>query len=498
MNPSFDIFSRDSLHYRTVPVTEVFHSDTLTPIQMFASLKNEAVFLLESKAFHDPSIRYSFIGLNPFFEMEEKSGRFLLKDLTFHTISESRSLKEGVQSISDKLKVKTPDLPVPFTGGGVGYVSYEAVTDFEQIILKPSADQPRYHFLFCETILVFDHLEQSVTIIHFVRINSEKNDGTLREIYDDARTKIEGIKRRIQIRINVDDLMLYPEDYDPESLNMQSNYEKSDFIKDVEKIKAYIHAGDIFQAVLSQRFRKRVSISGFELYRVLRQVNPSPYLFYLNYRNREVVGSSPERFIQVSHGLIEMHPIAGTRRRGKSRDEDDRIAKQLLADEKERAEHYMLVDLARNDVGKVSEFGSVHVPEQLQINYFSHVMHIVSKVRGTLRSDLHPIDAFVAAFPAGTLTGAPKIRAMEIIEELEPQARGVYGGAIVYFGFDGNIDSCITIRTATIQDQVIHIQAGAGIVADSDPEKEYQETINKANGLFYSVLLAEQSQLKRV
>lgn len=499
MNPSFKDFSCDGDHYRTIPVTDVFYSDTLTPIQMFSSLKDDAVFLLESKAFGDPSIRFSFIGLNPFFEIVEEANRFLLKDLTFGTVGEAETFKEAFHKVTELLQVKIPDLSIPFSGGGVGYVSYEAVSDFETISLRNhSKRHPRYHFLFCETIVAFDHVEQSVTIIHFVRKNKPSYDGDLKNAYVKAEEKVREIKRIIQTRKSMQDLMLQYVDKSPEIELIHSNYEKHQFLEQVEQVKRYIRAGDIFQTVLSQRFEKEFSASGFELYRVLRQINPSPYLFYLKYQNMEIIGSSPERFVQVKNQIVEMHPIAGTRKRGATTAIDQEIARQLLRDGKERAEHVMLVDLARNDVGRVAKYGSVTVPEQLQVKYFSHVMHMVSVVQGTLRPDLHSIDAFMSAFPAGTLTGAPKIRAMEIIDELEPSARGIYGGAIVYFSFDGNMDSCIAIRTAMIQDRVIRVQAGAGIVADSDPESEYQETIHKARSLLYAVSIAEKSQLNRV
>ncbi len=272
---------------------------------------------------------------------------------------------------------------------------------------------------------------------------------------------------------------------------VSSNYEKQDFVRDVQRIQEYIRAGDVFQTVLSQRFELDVSAAALDVYRILRMVNPSPYLFYLKFAELEIVGSSPERLVQVQDGHVEIHPIAGTRKRGRNHEEDEALALELLQDEKERAEHYMLVDLARNDVGRIAEYGSVETPTLLEIGKFSHVMHIVSKVTGRLRQGTKPLEAFMASFPAGTVSGAPKIRAIEILQELEPTRRGIYAGAIGYLGYDGNIDSCIAIRTLTMKNGKAFIQAGAGIVADSVPENEYEETKNKAKALIRAVQLAE-------
>jgi anthranilate synthase component 1 len=258
-------------------------------------------------------------------------------------------------------------------------------------------------------------------------------------------------------------------------------------------VKEYITAGDVFQTVLSQRFQVPITIKGFDLYRVLRFVNPSPYLFYIKLNDCEIVGSSPEKLIQVTNGHLEIHPIAGTRRRGKTKDEDQKLGDELLQDEKEQAEHYMLLDLARNDIGRVAKYGSIKVPMVKELHYFSHVMHLVSKVTGVIRDNVEPVEALLASFPAGTVSGAPKVRAMQIIQELEPVARNAYAGTVAYIGFDGNIDSCITIRTAILKDQTAYVQAGAGIVADSVPELEWKETINKASAVIKAIQLAEKT-----
>jgi anthranilate synthase component I len=273
--------------------------------------------------------------------------------------------------------------------------------------------------------------------------------------------------------------------------DIKSNYEKSKFMEDVEKVKEYIRSGDIFQAVLSQRFEIPITIDGFSLYRILRIVNPSPYLFYIRINDTELVGSSPERLIYIQDKHLEIHPIAGTRRRGKTNEEDRYFEEELKNDEKEIAEHYMLVDLARNDLGRVAEYGTVKTPTLMEVGRFSHVMHLISKVTAKKKENVHPIDALLSSFPAGTVSGAPKIRAMQIIKELEPNARGSYAGCVAYVGFDGNIDSCITIRTIMVKNNTAYVQAGAGIVVDSVPELEWKETCNKASAMLKTVQLAE-------
>ncbi|HEX7063421.1 MAG TPA: chorismate-binding protein, partial [Bacillales bacterium] len=347
-------------------------------------------------------------------------------------------------------------------------------------------------FLFCETILAFDHIDKELSVFHHVRLAGSETEEEKVGYYEKAVRKIDDLLSIINGSDQYRNLFFRtPDQKDVDFERVRSNYRKENFIRDVEKIKEYIRQGDIFQAVLSQRFEVDLNVNGLDIYRALRVVNPSPYLFYLRIDGVEVVGSSPERLVQVQNGQVEIHPIAGTRKRGETKEEDEALAVDLLDDEKERAEHFMLVDLARNDVGRVAKYGSVRTPVLTEIARFSHVMHMITKVTGELADDRTPVDALLAAFPAGTVSGAPKVRAMEILQELEPTARNFYAGAVGYLGFDGNIDSCIAIRTLVIKDGTAYIQAGAGIVADSDPLKEWEESRNKARALVKAIELAE-------
>lgn len=493
MNTTLQDFLSDAKHFDTIPVTSHFHSDTLTPIQIFHSLKDEAVYMLESNDSSSPWSRYSFIGLDPFIEINKVEDSFRIRNLKSNGEFFADTLKSAFYETLAVLNVKVPETEVPFSGGAVGYVAYDAIADFEKVKLNPKneSDISSYHLLFCKTILAYDQETQKVSLIHYQDVKDFKGSTALSELFCNAQDELSRILNKLQRGEVIPDLMLPSIDTEGNQLELVSNYRKEKYLADVDKIKKYIRTGDIFQAVLSQRFEKKTNLTGLEIYRILRKVNPSPYLFYLNFNETEIIGSSPERLIQVYQGEMEIHPIAGTRKRGRNTQEDADLAADLLADEKERAEHYMLVDLARNDIGRVAKYGSVKVPVETEIGYFSHVMHMISKVTGQLKENLSPIDAFISAFPAGTLTGAPKVRAMEIINELEPTKRNIYGGSIVYFGFDGNIDSCIAIRTATLKNKTVYIQAGAGIVADSSPEKEWEETVNKASGLLRTIELAE-------
>ncbi|WP_434120560.1 anthranilate synthase component I [Salinicoccus roseus] len=487
---TYEEFLKDAGNHRTVPVIESFSTDLLTPVQMFHSLKDEAVYMLESQEPESAWSNFSFIGLNPMVEIRETGRQFTVHDLERGSRLTLPSFKEAFEETLGRLEVKIPEMDIPFKGGGVGYISYDAISDYEPVPRAPeeAVQIANYHLLFCRSLLVYNHNSKEIHIIHFARVDDDRDNG---EIYEESMETIERIRTHLLHDSDLSDLLLPTALPMTSAFDLESNYEKGKFLSDVEKIKEYIEAGDILQAVLSQRFHKKTERSGFELYRVLRKVNPSPYMYYLKFNGLEVIGSSPERQLQVQDGNLEIHPIAGTRKRGATKEEDDRLARELLEDEKEIAEHRMLVDLARNDIGRVAEYGSVSVSEYMVIGRFSRVMHIISKVRGRLKTGVSPIDAFISSFPAGTLSGAPKVRAMQILRELEPTARNLYGGSILYLGFDGNIDSCITIRTMTLVDQNLYIQAGAGVVADSDPESEYQETINKASALEQTVHLTE-------
>ncbi|WP_076559063.1 anthranilate synthase component I [Salimicrobium flavidum] len=482
---TYENFLQDSEHYSTIPVTDTFTTDTITPIHMFAALEDEAVYMLESGDRQSEWSNYSFIGLDPIYSIYQDNSGFVVETIESGGTKTYSSLEKAYEGLLADLQVKIPDVPLPFKGGFVGYVAYDAISDFEPV--PPVAnEESNYRFVFCRTIIAHDHRTEDTTILSFARGENPQVS------YNESKRRISDVKQAI-IKGSAFPDFLIDGSIQPGHVELESNYSKEKYLNDVRAIQEYIKAGDIFQAVLSQRFEAKTTRTGFELYRVLRKVNPSPYMFYLNFRNIEVIGSSPERLLRVEKGQLEMHPIAGTRKRGETKEEDDALADELLADEKEQAEHRMLVDLARNDVGRVAGYGTVKVHDYMTIGRFAKVMHIISKVTGEIKEDVSSIDALMAAFPAGTLSGAPKVRAMQILRELEPTSRHIYGGGIVYLGLDGDLDSCIAIRTMTkVKDQV-YIQAGAGVVADSDPEGEFEETVNKASALKYALAVAEQA-----
>jgi anthranilate synthase component I len=488
---TFESFEKDAVEHQTIPIVQSFYTDTLTPIHMFHALSDEAVYMLESQDPESPWSNFSFIGLDPMIQIKEENHQFQIEDFQKDHVQHVSDFKTAYEKVVEELRVKQASIDLPFKGGGVGYISYDAISDYEPVD-RASMDElnlSNYHLLFCQTLVAYHHKTKETTILSFGRTEENRS---LKEVYDETCDRISDITHQLMNAKSLSDLMLTEGSSEQEeTFQLNSNYKPEKFRSDVERIKEYIRAGDIFQAVLSQRFHTVTSRSGFELYRVLRRVNPSPYMFYLQMGEVEVIGSSPERLLEVQNGKLEIHPIAGTRKRGKTKQEDDRLAEELLGDEKELAEHRMLVDLARNDIGRVAEYGTVEVSEYMTIGRFSKVMHIISKVTGHLKEEISPIDALVSSFPAGTLSGAPKVRAMQILRELEPTARNLYGGGILYLGFDGNIDSCITIRTMTLVRNDLYIQAGAGIVADSDPHAEYQETLNKASALKKTIQLAE-------
>ncbi|MFD2214241.1 anthranilate synthase component I [Metabacillus endolithicus] len=491
---SFSTFCEDSKHYRTIPIVKKYIVDTFTPIQLFQLFKEEAVYLLESKDSESSWSRYSFIGLNPFLFIEENHGEFSILNEQRKTISKSNSITTTFKQLQDHLAIKLPDLEIPFVGGAVGYIGYDTVSIIEKVKKHETNDlnQQNCMFFVCETVIAFDHQEKQLYFIHYERVNGTEDESRLKATYQLAEAKLNKFESMLKQKPQSEHLPLAVSDsFDVNFDEIQSNYEKGKFLEDVEKVKEYIRAGDIFQGVLSQRFEIPISTDGFSLYRILRIVNPSPYLFYIRINDTELVGSSPERLIYIQNKHLEIHPIAGTRRRGKTVEEDLFFEEELKNDEKERAEHYMLVDLARNDLGRVADYGTVNTPTLMEVGRFSHVMHLISKVTAQLKEEVHPMDALLSSFPAGTVSGAPKIRAMQIIQELEPTARGSYAGCVAYVGFDGNVDSCITIRTITVKNNVAYVQAGAGIVVDSVPELEWKETCNKASAMLKAIQLAE-------
>ncbi len=425
----------------------------------------------------------------PFFELEARDSRVTVIQ---HNAVEELETANPLDVLRDQVHgvhvAKLPELP-PFVGGAVGYAGYDTVRYVEHLPNAPKDDRnlPDLSFAFYDHMIVFDNVQKTAIVVVLAKVGGEQ----ARAAYDDACRRVD----RFVDKLSTQSDSLTPTDIATAGdvhLEYQSNFTQPQFEDAVRKCVEYIRAGDIFQVVLSQRLQVPLSGNPFEVYRTLRVVNPSPFMFFLRTPHCTLVGSSPEIMVRVVDGKVTVRPLAGTRRRGRTDEEDERLAEELLADPKERAEHVMLVDLGRNDVGRVARFGSIELSDVMVIERYSHVMHITSNVMGQLTEDRDAFDALAACLPAGTVSGAPKVRAMEIIDELEPHRRGPYGGAVGYIDFAGNMDTCIALRTMVIQDGTAYIQAGAGIVADSVPEREYEETLNKARGLLKAVEITRQ------
>ena len=442
-------------------------------------------FILESVEHGNQYGRYSFIGRNPHSIFRSRDNKTeVCENGEWHEASSSfLDLLRKIQSRYSAPKLS--GLP-NFSGGLVGYLGYESIIWTEKIPIyeNDTLQCPDAVFMLFHELIAFDHLQNQIILFSNVNINDGMN---LREAYDVAINKIDQLGEELHVDIN----------YQTDSMVKQfkskltSDFSKEDFKKAIMKVKEYIKSGDVFQLVLSQRFKRESDVEPITLYRALRSINPSPYMFHLHLDDFNIIGASPELLVKVDDGEIEIRPIAGTSKRGKNEAEDLLLADKLTNDEKERAEHLMLVDLGRNDVGRASEYASVQVKDFMKVEFYSHVMHIVSDVRGILKKDKDVFDALYSGFPAGTLTGAPKIRAMEIINDLEPHRRGIYSGAIGYFDFTGDMNTCIAIRTMVVKDGKIYFQSGAGIVHDSDADMEYEETINKAKAINSAIDLAE-------
>ena len=471
-----------------IPVRKDVLGDLLTPASAFLRLAQgrRRVFLLESVEGGERLARYSFIGWDPFIVVRGK-GNSVWSEYQGVIVREEAGGLSKLREISAKFRpVPIPDLP-PFVGGGVGYFAYDLVRQFENLPCRAVDDLniDDYEVMYFSTILAFDHLKHRIHII--ANIIDDRGGQGLESRYQDALLRIEQIEKRLTIPISL------PSPAARECIpEPASNLGESKYFANVEAAKSYIQAGDIFQVVLSQRFAMKISCDPFDIYRALRFINPSPYMFFLRLDNLHLVGASPEMLVKVRGGRVEYGPIAGTRPRGSTPEEDERLGRELLTDEKERAEHIMLVDLGRNDLGRVCKYGSVKVTDLMRIEKYSHVMHLVSSVEGQLREGLDCYHALESCLPAGTVSGAPKVRAMEIIEEFEPCRRGVYGGAVGYVDFSGNLDTCIALRTLVIKDGMAYIQAGGGIVADSEPRREHEESINKASALIRAVKFAHE------
>jgi len=484
LQPDFKEFSRLARTATLIPVVKSVTADLLTPVSAFLAIAADEpyAFLLESVERGEQIGRYTFLGARPYMRVSARGGEVCL-DRGKRCETTSGNVFQTVKGLLRAHRAAhIAGLP-PFTAGAVGYFAYDVVRQLENIgnRAKDDLDVPDCMLMFFDRLLAFDHLRHQIHIIASADVSKE----TPQRAYQRALRDIRAIEKKLFAGLR-------PRKATPKAgkVKIHAGTERRVFEHSVERAKEYIAAGDAFQVVLSQRIDFTPEVEPFNLYRALRTVNPSPYLYFLQMGGTHVLGSSPEMLVRVTGRKLEYRPIAGTHPRGKDEAEDLRLEELMRTDEKERAEHVMLVDLGRNDLGRVSEYGSVRVRDLMYVERYSHVMHLVSALEGKLRSDLDALDAFAACFPAGTLSGAPKVRAMQIIEELEPTRRGVYGGSVLYADFAGNLDSCIAIRTLLMKGKHAYLQAGAGIVADSDPAKEFEESKNKAGALLRAVELA--------
>ena len=479
-----------------VPVVKEIIADLLTPVSAFLKIAEHSdyAFLFESVEGGERIARYSFLGKDPFLVLRQRGSRTVTDRSGVTTESDEPFVTALRRLMAEFQSPYVPGLP-RFTGGAVGFIGYDASPVFEPALLdawskapwKTNGQADPEHeddagFMIFDTVLAFDHVKHRILIVANARITGNED---LTALYQFACAKIEFLERELERGLSQPDQQAHAAPV------IRSNMERDTYESGVRAIKERIAAGDIYQAVLSQRFEADVTADPFTVYRALRHVNPSPYMYFIRMGAQSIVGSSPEMLVRVEGRRVETHPIAGTRPRGQNDDDDLRLAEELKRNEKERAEHVMLVDLGRNDLGRVCEFGSVKVPQYMSLERYSHVMHLVSTVDGRLAADRDHLDALVACFPAGTVSGAPKIRAMQIILDLEPTRRDLYAGAVGYIDFAGNLDFCIAIRTITIRNGRARVQAGAGIVADSNPAAEYEETRDKARALLTALAMAE-------
>jgi anthranilate synthase component 1 len=480
--PDYREFARLAGEATLVPVVKSVTADLLTPVSAFLAIaaKEPYAFLLESVERGEQVGRYTFLGARPYMRVQSRDAEIVIERGRRRERRPGNVFELLKELLREHHPANLPGLP-PFSAGAVGYCAYDIVRKLENIgkHAKDDLGLPDAELMFFDRLLAFDHVRHQIHIIAMADVRRESP----RRAYDRAVQDIAGLEKKLA---RAPSFTLSTKPGKPK-LNVHAGTSRERFLKSVERAKEYIAAGDIFQVVLSQRVDFVPEVAPFDIYRALRTVNPSPYLYFLRMGDTHVLGSSPEMLVRVTGRKLEYRPIAGTHPRGRDQAEDERLEQAMLHDEKERAEHVMLVDLGRNDLGRVSEYGSVKVRDLMYVERYSHVMHLVSALEGKLRDGLDALDAFAACFPAGTLSGAPKVRAMQIIEELEPVRRGVYGGSVLYADFAGNLDSCIAIRTMLMKGKRAYLQAGAGIVADSDPATEFQETTNKAQALLRAV-----------
>jgi len=487
IRPDYKEFCSLARQATLIPVTKSVLADLLTPVSAFLAIaqREPHSFLLESIERGEHIGRYTFLGTRPYMEVQAHGDQVIIRRGNRAEKQSGDFLRVLKHCLREHKPASLAGLP-PFTAGGVGYFAYDAVRRLENIGEHAQDDLsvPDCAFMFFDRVLVFDHLLHQIHIIASADVSRQSP----RKAYNHAIADILVLERKLASGMRP--LAWHKSQLRRSRLKVRARTTQRDFLASVERCKEYIAAGDIFQVVLSQRLDFVPGVAPFEIYRALRSVNPSPYMYFLRMRDHHILGSSPEMLVRVTGRKLEYRPIAGTRWRGADEEQDQQLEKEMLADEKERAEHIMLVDLGRNDLGRVSEYGSVKVKDLMYVERYSHVMHIVSALEGKLRPELDALDAFAACFPAGTLTGAPKVRAMQIIEELEPFRRGIYGGSVLYADFAGNLDSCIAIRTMLMKGKRAYLQAGGGIVADSVPRREYEESMNKAKAVLRAVELA--------
>lgn len=489
-SPDLEKYLALSDSHDAVPVYRRLLCDGLTPVSAFRRIDDGGdACLFESVVGGERVGRYSFLATGPSKHVIAKGNAVTVVTATDRQTTTADNPLEVVRDQLHQINVaRLPDVP-PFTGGAVGYAGYDVVRYVEDLPNSPPDDRNLNDmaFSFYDSMLVFDHITKTITVIALAW--SHKFDSP-RTAYDDACQRIDNLVDKLNrpfAKLECEDVIRPADD----STNYRSNLTRQQFCDSVERCQEYIRAGDIFQVVLSQRLQMEIRCEPFEIYRSLRVLNPSPFMFFLRSGDCTLVGSSPEIMCRVVDGEMTVRPLAGTRKRGKTPKEDLELERELLADDKERAEHVMLVDLGRNDVGRVAKYGSIELPDIMVVERYSHVMHISSTVTGKLRAEFDAFDALLASLPAGTVSGAPKVRAMEIIDELEPHRRGPYAGAVGYIDYSDNMDTCIALRTIVIKDNVAYLQAGAGIVADSNPESEYEETLNKARGLLHAIQMTE-------
>jgi anthranilate synthase component I len=489
--PDYKEFSRLAPTATLVPVAKTVAADLRTPVSAFLSVAADEpnAFLLESVEGGEKIGRYTFLGARPYMILRARGRQISIERNGKKTQQEGDVFKVLDGLLREHTPAQVPGLP-PFTAGAVGFFAHDAVRQIEKlpVIAKDDLQIPDCNLMFFDRLLAFDHVRHEIFIIATADVRRQSP----KQAYAQAVRDIARIEKKLAAPLAAK--FLRAPKAKAGKVKVAVSVSKKHFIRTVEKIKEYIMAGDVFQAVPSLRLELEPGVEPLNIYRALRRVNPSPYMYFLRMGEMTVLGSSPEMLVRVTGRKLEYRPIAGTRKRGKDEAEDRRLEEELRNDEKERAEHVMLVDLGRNDVGRVSDYGTVKVRDLMFVERYSHVMHLVSAVEGTLRPGLTPIDALSSCFPAGTLTGAPKVRAMEIIEEVEPVRRGIYGGSVLYADFAGNLDSCIAIRTMLVKGKKAYVQAGAGIVADSVPESEYQECLNKAQALVRAVELARSGE----